>query len=70
MKFKNFLILSIPACIMGFVMSFLMSKFLIGLPPTEIANAINNGLSGLISTLIGFIMTYLINKEKFTAISD
>ncbi|AWW25920.1 hypothetical protein Q5O14_08290 [Eubacteriaceae bacterium ES2] len=64
MKVKDILIMGLPGIVMGFIMSFIISYFVIGIPENEIANAINNGISGLVSTFLGVLMTFVVNKQK------
>lgn len=60
-KFANIII----GCAMGFVMSWVIAYFVLPLPTTPMAHAINNGVSGLMSTLVGLLGLYAWAKQKY-----
>ena len=62
--FKKALLNAIPSGIASAVLSFAAAMFLIPFPETAMANAINNGISGLLSGFVGSLVTLIIYIKK------
>ena len=61
---KKALLNSIPSGIASALLSFAVAMFLVPFPETEVANAINNGISGLLSGFVGSVVTLIVYIKK------
>ena len=61
---KDLIKQALIAGVFGLVMSFAMNYFLVPVPENELANALGNGISGLISGFFGAYMALKPKKEK------
>ncbi len=51
------------AAAFGFAISFIINNFLTPIPETRMQHAIGNGISGLMSGLMGMLMFFVTNKD-------
>lgn len=61
---KKALLNAIPAGLAGCVLSFLAALLVIPMPETAVVNAVNNGVSGLLSGLMGSFVSLLIFMKR------
>lgn len=61
---KTAILNAIPSGIASALLSFLAAMYLIPFPETVFANAMNNGISGLLSGFVGSIVTLVVFIKK------